>query len=207
MPFMYVAPGPSPGPYFALEVTMTFLKLTAVLVSLMTVACGGSSGGPATSTIPSKQAADASDPSCPISVPGTSVSVEDAPGGAALVFVTTGDVADLRRRVAAMASMHNEHHQAMGPLPDGSAGSSHAGHGMSGHTGHGTGGGHGMSGAEHEGHAGGMIGVHSKALASDVDGGARITFVANSADMAKLHSELSMHAQHLAAGTCRMKHS
>jgi hypothetical protein len=190
---------------------MMFLKRSALLVSVMALACGGSSGGRATSTISSNQASNASDPSCPVSVPGTSVSVEDVSGGAALVFVTTGDVADLRRRVAAMAAMHNEHHQAMGPLPDGpdgnDAGSGHAGHDMKGDANPGAGGGHaahGMSGSEHDKHAGGMIGVHSRALASDVDGGARITFVANSADMAKLHDELKMHAQHLAAGTCRM---
>jgi hypothetical protein len=197
--------------HFAPEVIMTFLTLSTLLVSLMALACGGSSGGQATSTVPSKQAASANDPSCPVSVPGTSVTVEDAPGGAALVFVTTGDVADLRRRAAAMASMHNEHHQAMGPLPDGSdTGSGHAGHDMSGHADHAAGGGHaehGNSGSGHEGHAGGMIGVHSKALASDIDGGAKITFVANSADTAKLHGELRMHAQHLAAGTCRMERS
>jgi hypothetical protein len=189
---------------------MTLLKLSTLLVSLMAVACGGSSGGPATSTIPSKKA-DATDPSCPVSVPGTSVSVEDAPSGAALVFVTTSDVADLRRRVAAMASMHNEHHQAMGPLPDGSdAGSGRGGHDMTAHADHGAGGGHAghdMSVSEHEGHAGGMIGVHSKALVSDLDDGAKITFVANSADMRKLHDELRMHAQHLARGTCRMERS
>ena len=49
-----------------------------------------------------------------------------------------------------------------------------------------------------------MIGIHSKATASDIDGGATILFTAGAADVAKLQGELRMHAQHLAAGTCRM---
>ena len=49
------------------------------------------------------------DPSCPIVVPGTSMSVEDAPNGAALVFVTTDNVAEVRKRAAALATMYNKH--------------------------------------------------------------------------------------------------
>ena len=62
--------------------------------------------------------------------------------------------------------------------------------------------GHDMS--KHAGHAGGMIGVHSKADAVDVDGGARLVLTAGAADVAKLQSELRMHAQHLSSGTCAM---
>jgi len=45
------------------------------------------------------------DPTCPAEVSGTSVTVEDTPTGAALVFVTTGDVKDLQARTAAFPSM------------------------------------------------------------------------------------------------------
>lgn len=150
-----------------------------------------------------------SDPSCPVAVAGTSVTVEDAPDGAALVFVTTGDAAEVRRRAATLAAMHNEHHGAMGPLPDGSdAGIGHAGHDAGGHAGHDMAAhaGHDAGGGDHAGHAGGMIGVHSKAIATDIDGGAKISFVASAADVAKLQTELRMHARHLAAGTCGMAH-
>jgi hypothetical protein len=185
---------------------MQFLK--PMLLSLALAACGSSSSS-STSTIP-KSTAPANDPSCPAAVAGTSASVEDAPNGAAIVFVTTGDVADVRRRVAAMASMHNDQHAAMGPLPGGTdAGGDHAGHDMSAHDGHDMSGheGHDMSAGKHAGHAGGMIGVHSKAVASDIEGGAKITFVASSADVQKLQSELRMHAQHFASGTCEMPKS
>jgi hypothetical protein len=47
--------------------------------------------------------------SCPMAVPGTTATAEEREGGAALVFTTTGDVAELRRRVTAMAEMHNKH--------------------------------------------------------------------------------------------------
>ncbi len=184
---------------------------------VLAAACGSSTPQPARSG-----SAVAGDPSCPIAVPGTSVSVEDADDGAALVFVTTGDAVELRRRVAEMAKMHNEHHASMGALPDGKdAGGGHAGHDMSGHAGHDMGSaghadmkGHDMGSAGHADmkghdmghatHAGGMIGVHSKAAASDIDGGAKLSFVAGGSDVAKLQSELRMHAQHMSNGTCTM---
>jgi len=176
---------------------MKMLVHRFALVALL-AACGGSpKSAPTTKSGP--VASD--DPSCPVSVPGTSVSVEDTPGGAALVFVTTGDTAELRKRVAAMATMHNEQHGAMGPLPDGKdASAGHAGHDA--HAGHGSQAGHGSG--EHAGHAGGMIGVHSKASPSEIEGGTKLAFVANASDVGKLQSELRMHAQHLASGTCKM---
>jgi hypothetical protein len=202
---------------------MQFPKLPALFLSLAIAACGGGAkSSPTTTTATKTGTAESSDPSCPVAVPGTSATVEDAASGAALVFVTTGDVAELRRRVSAMASMHNDHHGSMGALPDGNdGGGGHAGHDMSGHAGHDMGSGHAghdvsgsaghaghdMSGSKHAGHAGGMIGVHSKAEASDVEGGAKITFVANAADVAKLQGELRMHAQHFSAGTCGMSKS
>ena len=49
-----------------------------------------------------------------------------------------------------------------------------------------------------------MIGVHSTATASDIEGGAKLSFVAAAGDVAKLQSELRMHAQYLSTGTCAM---
>ena len=43
------------------------------------------------------------DPACPVLVAGTSASVEDTNDGGALVFVTTGDVAQVRKRAQAFA--------------------------------------------------------------------------------------------------------
>jgi hypothetical protein len=50
--------------------------------------------------------AGTSDPTCPLEVPGTSVSVEDTTGGGALVFVTTGNAADVQTRADAFAAAH-----------------------------------------------------------------------------------------------------
>lgn len=46
---------------------------------------------------------------CPMLVEGTTIHAMDVESGAALVFTTTGDLADLRRRAARMAAMHNRH--------------------------------------------------------------------------------------------------
>ena len=180
-----------------------FLRPFSLAISLAAVgACGGSSQSAAAQQ-PKATATASTDPSCPVTVPGTSVSVEDTNTGAALVFVTTSDVAELRKRVATMAQMHNDQHGSMGPLPDGrGAEGGHAGHDMGG--GGGEHAGHDMSGGKHAGHAGGMIGVHSKASASDVEGGAKIEFTAGPADVAKLQGELRMHAQHFSSGSCAM---
>ena len=78
------------------------IRLALVLGAL--VACAHSAPAPATTTPAAATAPD--DPSCPVLVPGTSVSVEDTPTGAALVFVTTGNVADVRTRSARLATMH-----------------------------------------------------------------------------------------------------
>ena len=176
-----------------------FVSLTASL-ALAAAACGGK-GSSAVEPSEHATSESATDSSCPVAVAGTSVTVEDTATGAALVFVTTGDVADVRRRVAAMAAMHNDVHGKMGPLPTGeeSGGHDHGAHG--GHGGRaGAAGGEG----EHAGHAGGMISVHSRAEATDIDGGASLAFVAGGADVGKLQSELRMHAQHLSSGTCAM---
>ncbi len=141
--------------------------VTTLVVSGSAIACsGGSSSGPARTTNP--VASD--DPSCPVTVSGTSVNVEDTDTGAALVFVTTGDVAELRKRVSAMATMHNERHGSMGALPDGTGGGDgHEGHDMSGGKGMGSGGahaGHDMSGGKGMGSGGAHAGHDMSGMGS-----------------------------------------
>jgi hypothetical protein len=46
--------------------------------------------------------------SCPLEVAGTTVQATDVDGGVALDFQTTGDVAEVRRRVVHMAEMHTK---------------------------------------------------------------------------------------------------
>jgi hypothetical protein len=157
------------------------------------IACGSS----ATTTITLPTTKPASDPACPIAVAGTSVTVEDTDTGAALVFVTTGDVADVRRRAGVMAQQHNEHHAAMGPLPDGTS-TTNGTHDHGAHE-------HANGGGTQAGMKGSMIGVHSKAMTGEITGGAKLVFVAGAPDVGKLQSELRMHAQHYAAGSCEMK--
>ena len=162
------------------------------LLFVLLIACGGS---PATTTAPTTPK-PAGDPSCPVEVTGTSVTVEDTDTGAALVFVTTSDVAELRKRAGVLAQKHNEHHAAMGPLPDGT--DTAGGHEH--HHDHGA-----ATGGHNHAAMGSMIQVHSKAVPSDVDGGVKVAFIAGASDIGKLQGELRMHAKHYAAGTCEMK--
>ena len=127
------------------------------------IGCGGSS--PRSSPTPPAQKGD---PTCPVEVAGTSVTVEDTDGGAAFVFVTTGDAGAVRTRATALADMHNAH-----------------------------------GGSGHE--MGHMISTKSTAATSELPNGARVTFTAAApTDAAALQSELRMHAQHLATGSCEM---
>ena len=48
--------------------------------------------------------------SCPMMMPGVTVTEQDTADGAALVFATTGDVAALRTHAGAMATKHNTMH-------------------------------------------------------------------------------------------------
>ena len=73
------------------------------LAVLLLAACGGSPAAQHPTTAP------ASDPTCPVEVPGTSVTADDTATGATLVFVTTGDVAAVRQRAKALADMHTRH--------------------------------------------------------------------------------------------------
>lgn len=85
-------------------------KVCFSLLIATATACGGSSS-PSQDTTPvaAPAPAAADDPTCPLVVPGTSLSVEDTTTGAALVFVTTGDAKAVRARAAAFAQMHTSH--------------------------------------------------------------------------------------------------
>ena len=57
-------------------------------------------------TTPPPAPAAAHDATCPLEVPGTSVTVEDTADGAALVFVTTGDASAVQASADAFAAAH-----------------------------------------------------------------------------------------------------
>jgi hypothetical protein len=130
---------------------------------------------------------------CPMAVEGTTARAEDVEGGAAMVFTTTGDVAELRRRVAHMAEMHNRHH-----------GEEHErGMGMQSAR-PGSGAGHAHGGA---GRSGGMMMKMPPATArsEEVQGGARLVLVPrNPADLTMLREHVHAHAQQMASGKCPM---
>lgn len=77
------------------------------LALLFALGCGSSAKPTTTTTTTTTPPAAEGDPTCPLLVPGTSVSVEDTAEGPAFVFVTTGDVAGVRTRGTALAAMHN----------------------------------------------------------------------------------------------------
>jgi hypothetical protein len=116
---------------------------------------------------------------CPMAVAGTSARAEDVDGGAAIAFTTTGDVAELRRRVAHMAEMHTRHHGAgHGPMGDSSK--------------------MGMMGD-------GMMMPSAHARSEDIDAGARIVLTPNApADLAQLREHTRQHAEKMASGQCPM---
>jgi hypothetical protein len=82
-------------------------------------ACGHPS--PHQPTRPSSQLAN-DDPSCPLVIPGTSVTVEDTGDGAAFVFVTTGDVTTVRDRARVLAEARSSRE---------TGGRAHEGHNLS----------------------------------------------------------------------------
>jgi hypothetical protein len=139
---------------------------------------------------------------CPMAIPGTQVAAVDTPDGVALVFTTeAGGVDELRRRVAAMADMHNQHHGGTGE---------HAG--MGGHAGMmmmmgsaGTADHAGMAEGKHDG----AMAPPSRAVVQPIDGGARIVLTPlDPANLLALRSHVHEHAARMQSSrTCSMDHA
>jgi hypothetical protein len=104
---------------------MTRILLAGTTALALLAGCAHTSSGepaapPATATHPSGHAADMM-ANCPMDVPGTEVSAAAAADGETVTFTTTDQVLELRRRVHAMAAMHDEKH-ADGSTHDGMMG-------------------------------------------------------------------------------------
>jgi hypothetical protein len=87
------------------------MKSLCVWLALALAGCGAktsSSTSPSAPAGPVAQAPADDDPSCPLLVPGTSLSVDNYEMGAALVFVTTGDPLSVRARAARLADMYTK---------------------------------------------------------------------------------------------------
>jgi hypothetical protein len=147
-----------------------------------------------------ESAGAAADANCPMAVSGTSVQAEDVEGGAALVFITTGDVDALRERVRNMAARRES--EAMRPesqqtgmretMRPGSAEDPTAG---------------AKSGDDLESGAGGelqrMPEVDTRV--EDIEGGAQLLIIAtNAADLDTVRANTQQQAQQLTAGECPM---
>ncbi len=124
---------------------------------------------------------------CPMTVAGTTARAEDVDGGAALAFTTTGDVAELRRRVAHLAEMHEKQHgEGHGAMMSGDEGKGMMGDGK------------GMM-------RGGMGMPPASARSEEIDGGARLVFTPRDpADLPKLREHAHQHAEKMASGQCPM---
>jgi hypothetical protein len=183
---------------------MTRISIASILLlasAAASTACAKSQGAPATSAAEASSGApehqamgsgmmgmmNMGDP-CPMAVPGTTVQAAEMADGMTMTFTTTGDAAELRKRVRSMADRMNAapsggsggmgmHDGMMGAADGGShmmmGGADGGPHMMMG----GGMGGSGMSGmmAADGGHGmmGGMM-PPARAQAEDVEGGARL---------------------------------
>lgn len=149
---------------------------------------------------------------CPMAVEGTTARVEDVDGAAGMAFTTTGDVAELRRRVAHMAEMHDQHHgknhdkaqDMVGAQPI-SGSTTMAGAEAAAPAPHAA----GMHGGMH-GDGKGMTGDGRKmplstARSENIEGGARLIVTPQDpADLAQLREHTHKHAEQMASGQCPM---
>ncbi len=129
---------------------------------------------------------------CPMDVPDTKVAASDTGDGEALTFTTTsGQVDELRRRVHAMADMHNQH-----MAREGAARSDAAQQG--------TGAGDSQ---DMKGHHGGHMMPGSHASVEDVDNGARVNVVPDDPAQAdRVRAMVSRYAEHMQTQGCGMMH-
>ncbi len=130
---------------------------------------------------------------CPMNVPGTQVSAAEAVNGVTITFTAPEQVVELRRRVHAMASMHNEKH-ADGSSHGGMMGGGMMGGGMM--SGGMMGGGKAMDG---------MKMPPSRATVVDLELGASVTVIPiHPDDLQKLRSAVRMHVQQMQENGCAM---
>jgi hypothetical protein len=150
-------------------------------------------------------AQDAMAANCPMRVDGTTVQAEQVEGGAALVFMTTGDVDALRERVRNMAAARESlsleaQSQELGMSETMREG---AGHGDA------TAG--AKMGEAEEGISGDMPGmteampVEADTRVEDIAGGARLVLIAtNAADVDALRTQTEQQADIMVTGECPM---
>ncbi len=138
---------------------------------------------------------------CPMDVPGTTAAASDTADGEAITFTTTsGQVDELRRRVHALADMHNQHMSAAPAVtaPGGAPGTTPG-------AAEGTGSGAGESAMAHHPDHGMMS--HSRAMVEDVDNGARVSISASDpAHVDQLRSAVRAHAMQMSRAGCGMAH-
>lgn len=189
--------------------------LVVATITVALGACGGSQNSPPVAAGPAPSTDSmAVGGMCPMHVQGTQVAAEDTQDGVALLFTTSGDVAELRKRVHHLAERHQMQmsnrdpnaapgamgpHSPMGPGPMGPHGQ--MGPGAAG-AGHAMGHGHAM-GDEPKG----MHAVPSTARVEDIDRGARIVLTpVDAGKLAELRAHARERAAHMAAGHCPMQH-
>jgi hypothetical protein len=205
---------------------MRKLGLWAVL-AVLAVGCASSKKEerPAEATTQAQEQAVSPEAMCPMAVGGTTVRAEDTQDGAALVFTTpSGDVQELRNRVATMAKRHEQmqagggcpcgagmgpgpHHGEMrgGMPPPGGAPPAGGGPGPGGGMGPGPGGMGPPGGMTPEMHAGMMAMKAAKVRMEPVEGGARLVFTpADPSQLPALRQAVQTRAQMMSSGQCPM---
>jgi hypothetical protein len=142
---------------------------------------------------------------CPMQVEGTTAMAEDVEGGAAIAFTTTGDVAEVRRRVAQMADTHHRHGAAEhghGMGPHNRQGSADRGHR---HDGSPTQGGEPHGGGTHDGMMGGSMMPAANARSEEIEGGSRIVLTPRDpTELTALREHARYMADRMASGQCPM---
>lgn len=144
---------------------------------------------------------------CPMQVEGTTVNSENVEGGAALTFTTSGDIPELRRRVALMASMHTQQHgQSHGDGMKMSKQEASGGAGEHPHDKQGAGGHHHKGGMMAGGMmTGGMMMPPSAARSEEIEGGVRVILTPrDSTQVAALQEHARHMAEQMSSGQCPM---
>jgi len=157
---------------------------------------------------------------CPMQVTGTTLRTEDTSGGVALVFLTSGDVSELRTRVRRLADMHNQMQSGSRSNMQQGASSSTPSSSMPGTGNYDTqgsgapGGGSMGEGSTYSGstgmqqpstQGGGGMMPSATARAEDIDGGAQLILIATDPSQTDtLRQNVRQEAQDMAAGNCSM---
>jgi hypothetical protein len=172
--------------------------------ALLAAACGGGSEAEQGAPSPATSGGEAAEAegrqrmsmACPVEVEGTTVQAENVEGGVSMVFLTTGDVGDMRERVRHFAALEEARSMRDASERDSTAAQRRSGQGEAASA-------KAASPTEEAEEDGAETAPRVNSRVEDIEGGARMVLIPmDSSDLEAVRMHVEEQAQTMAGGRC-----